>query len=554
MFTKGSIKYVRVFFSCVLSLCLIVVSFAGSVGSVDVQGFEQYDSLQDPLQVLFIGSSYFNYNHLPDIFSELCVSADKSVFVDGVIHNGWYLENHVNSPQTQEKIAQRSWDVVVLQGVGTNCAYPDHFTDHPLLPALESLAESIWESNADAKILYAMPWAFEDGMTWYQDWTDDFVRMQDKIFSNTLNVSSEIGCCVAPVGWAWKQVLVDYDFPLHFLHMSDWNHPTMRGSYLMGAVIFSSIFVESCVGLEFFSGLNVSEARYFQQVASDVVLQNLSLWNLFSDEWVYVDDDNVAGPHLGSLEYPFCCISDGLAACEVGGSVFVFEGVYAENLLIEKSVSLVGQDSAEVFVDGGGGSSCVMVNASDVVFSDLSFCNTSWGGLYALYWCDGLVVSNCCFCDVGIGITVGYLWNVSVSDCVFENNSVGVVCVDVCDACFEGNVFYNNMFGLWFSDLVEGSSSVVLGNVFKRNECGLFIAEVPKNVLRILGNDFLESLISHADFFNARCVWKNNFWDDKHSLSPFYVVKGKIGLPWYPRNPLPWFGVDWNPSSEPNCL
>lgn len=529
-------------------------SFVGQATLLEVDHAFKQGVLEDPLEVLFIGSSYFNYNHLPELFSELCVSADKSVFVDGVIHNGWYLENHVNSAETQQKIAQRPWDVVVLQGVGTNCAYPDHFTDHPLLPALESLCESIWQANSDAKILYAMPWAFEDGMSWYQNWTDDFVAMQEKIFSNTLNVSSEVGCCIAPVGWAWKDVLIDYDFPLHFLHMSDWNHPSLRGSYLMGAVIFSSIFVESCVGLDFVSGLNVSEALYFQQVASDVVLQNLSLWNLFSDEWVYVDDDNVQGPHLGSLEFPFCCISDGIAACEIGGSVFVFEGVYAETVVIEKSLSLVGESSDLVVIDACNESDCIVVNASDVCVSDVSFCNSSWGALSAQGSCDGLVVSGCVCVDVGIGIGISHCVGVSVSGCVFEDNYIGVVCESVESVEILDNVFCNNSDAVRLYSLGDSLDSSVSSNVFVDNEHALFVFNSFENVLHVVGNDFVNSSVVHASFLNVRCVWDNNFWDDKASFSPFYVLRGEMVLSWFGLFKVPWFAVDWNPSSEPNCL
>jgi|GEM_PF-1202975 len=512
-------------------VCLLVFGSFSFVG-VSVSGLVSVNQGvdEDPLEVLFIGSSYFNYNHLPDLFSELCVSADKPVFVDGVIHNGWYLENHVNSAETQEKIAQRSWDVVVLQGVGTNCAYPDHFTDHPLLPALESLCGSIWQANADAKILYCMPWAFEDGMTWYQNWTDDFVAMQDKIFSNTLNVSSEVGCCIAPVGWAWKQVLVDYDFPLHFLHMSDWNHPSVRGSYLMGAVIFSSIFVKSCVGLDFVSDLNVSEARYFQQVASDVVLQNLSLWNLFSDEWVYVDDDNVQGPHLGSLEYPFCCIADGIAACERGGTVFVYGGLYDGGIVVEKPLSLVGEGAEVVCIDGHGIGDALCISSSDVSFKGFCVCNVTGSALFCEGNCDGLVVSDCVFESCAIASLLSGCTDVLLKDNVFSSATFGL-CLDGVDGCVvEGNVFCENSFGCVVND-----SFGPLG-------------------ICVSGNDFLSNGGMHASFSDAKCVWEHNFWDDDVLCSPWYVIKGKRSAPFFFECFFVWFQLDRCPSSQPNCV
>jgi len=55
----------------------------------------------------------------------------------------------------------------------------------------------------DTKIIYCLPWAYEDGMTWYEDWTDTYADMQDKIYNNTILFSNEIGFLIAPVGWAW---------------------------------------------------------------------------------------------------------------------------------------------------------------------------------------------------------------------------------------------------------------------------------------------------------------------------------------------------------------
>ncbi|MCK5838652.1 MAG: T9SS type A sorting domain-containing protein, partial [Bacteroidales bacterium] len=128
--------------------------------------------------------------------------------------------------------------------------------------------------------VFCLPWAFEDGMTWYQNWTDTYEDMQIHIYNNTLQYSEEIGFEIAPVGWAWYAVLEEYNYPLHYLHMSDWNHPSLKGSYLMACVIYSTVFQESTVGNPYHSGIPEVEATYFQTVASDTVLTNLERWNI----------------------------------------------------------------------------------------------------------------------------------------------------------------------------------------------------------------------------------------------------------------------------------
>ena len=239
----------------------------------------------DPLKILFIGSSYFNFNDLPGLFDRLVEGSGKDVFVDHIGRNGMYLDDHASDPDTESKIFEQDWDYIVLQGVGTNTAYPDYFTDHPLHPALLVLQDKIFENNELTHMMYCLPWAFEDGMTWYQDWTDTYEDMQIKIFETTVNYSNDVGFQIAPVGWAWYNVLEEKEYPLHYLHLADWNHPSGKGSYLMACVIYSSIFIEGIVDNSFHGGLAEDEAIYFQNIASDIVLENLSIWNL-------IDTDN----------------------------------------------------------------------------------------------------------------------------------------------------------------------------------------------------------------------------------------------------------------------
>jgi hypothetical protein len=234
----------------------------------------------DPCKILFIGSSYFNFNDLPNIFENLGISSRKEIYVDNHGRNGLYLDDHASSSETELKINEKDWDYVILQGVGTNTAYPDHFNAHPLYPALVTLKNKIHQNCNTTKIIFCMPWAFEDGMTWYQDWSDTYEDMQLKIFENTINYSKEIGFSIAPVGWAWYYVLDELDYPLHYLHMSDWNHPSIKGSYLMACVIYSTIFIENITDNPYYGGLDEDEAIYFQNIASHTVLDNLNLWNI----------------------------------------------------------------------------------------------------------------------------------------------------------------------------------------------------------------------------------------------------------------------------------
>lgn len=181
---------------------------------------------------------------------------------------------------TETKINERNWDYVILQGVGSLMAYPDYYTHHPVYPALLSLKNKIHTNCASTQIVFCLPWAYEDGMTWVEGWTDTYEDMQIIIYNKTIEYSNSIGFTIAPVGWAWYKVLDDKNYPLHYLHMSDWNHPSLKGSYLMACVIYSTIFQESTDNISYYSDLSSDDAKYFQSIGSNTVLDDIDLWNI----------------------------------------------------------------------------------------------------------------------------------------------------------------------------------------------------------------------------------------------------------------------------------
>jgi len=257
----------------------------------------QPNNARDPYKVLFIGSSYFNNNNLPDLFENLVTCSENEVIIDQAITNGLYLADHAGSPSTAAKIAEQNWDYVILQGVGSLMAYPEYYTHHPVYPALVTLRDMIYENCPTSRIIFCLPWAYEDGMTWMPGWTDTYVDMQVHIYNNTLQYSDEIGFEISPVGWAWKTVLEETDFPLHYLHMSDWNHPSLRGSYLMACVVFSTVYLQSTAGFNFSADLPQEEVTHFQSVASYTVLDSLELWNIVTTG---IEDQDIPASNIFS--------------------------------------------------------------------------------------------------------------------------------------------------------------------------------------------------------------------------------------------------------------
>ncbi len=417
-----------VFFLFIMSLFLPTLNGDKSIQE-NLIHVDELLFLNDTCKILFIGSSYFNFNSLPVLFEYLALSFGKDVYIDHHGQNGLYLDDHAYRSDTESKINEQDWDYIILQGVGTNTAYPDYFTNHPVYPALEILRDKIYQNCESTKMVYCMPWAFEDGMTWYQDWTDTYGDMQDKIYDTTLNYSNDIGFMIAPVGWAWYTVLEEQGYPLHYLHLSDWNHPSIKGSYLMACVIFSTIFLESSAGLSYHGGLLEEEAIYFQTIASNTVLDNLNLWNICEKPVIYVDDGNNDGPWDGTSENPYLTIQEGINAAKVSDIVFVCDGVYYENIVINKTISIIGENKNKTIIDGCGKDDVVSIISDRVEFTGFTIQHSISELENGLWWKAGIRILGS---------------NVVIDGNIIQDNQMGIFAKQTESLTIRNNLFFND--------------------------------------------------------------------------------------------------------------
>lgn len=238
------------------------------------------------IKVLFIGNSYFGYNELPIMFQTLAAAGSKTVQVGEEIVGGTRLDYHAEALETELAINSDDWNYVICIGASPPVAYPeDHqyifppYTYHPVVPSMITLKEKIEANCPTTHTVFCMPWAYESGNTWIEGYDDDYFDMQLLIYQNTNVFSDEVPFITAPVGWAWNRVLSEVS-QLHYLHNPDESHPSVRGSYLMACVIYATFFRESPEGIEYYAGVPRIEAEYFQEVAADIVLDDLKLWNM----------------------------------------------------------------------------------------------------------------------------------------------------------------------------------------------------------------------------------------------------------------------------------
>jgi len=141
-------------------------------------------------------------------------------------------------------------------------------------------------------------------------------------------------------------------------------------------------------------------------------------------------------------------IQDAIDNATEGNIIYVYNGIYNENIVIDKSISLVGEDKSSTVIDGN--------NIEDVILVDISSYQANITGFTIQnsgneIYCSGVdidtdrvIISNNIIMGCLIGVEMDF-WchNCTISDNIFRNNFYGVKVYSVFP---NFNLIYHNNF------------------------------------------------------------------------------------------------------------
>lgn len=198
---------------------------------------------------------------------------------------------------------------------------------------------------------------------------------------------------------------------------------------------------------------------------------------------IYVDDD-------GGADYTK--IQDAINAASENDTIYVYSGIYNENIVIGKNIKLIGAGIGSATINGNGAHT-IKINQNNVQISNFTITNTG-----ETYYC--LYLNN-------------------VRDCLIKDNVVkyganGLYILESEDNTIEENIIENNNVGVYLSNSY--------GNIIKRNNIqnnvmnGVFITSTSSGNI-IYQNDFADNYDSNGRDDGSN-YWdynfKGNYWDD----------------------------------------
>jgi parallel beta-helix repeat protein len=164
----------------------------------------------------------------------------------------------------------------------------------------------------------------------------------------------------------------------------------------------------------------------------------------------------------------FLSIQEAIDSVMENDTIFVSKGVYFENIIIEKSIELIGEDKNTTIINGDGFGNVVNISADNVKISGFTIMN---GGAMS-----GI--------EPDAGIQIGSSYNV-ITDCnISSNKNYGLYLYgnpDTINNTIEYNTFFNNKYGI-YTYYVE-KNNISSNNFIKNSEYGIYFGSVSHNNL-----------------------------------------------------------------------
>jgi len=272
-------------------------------------------------------------------------------------------------------------------------------------------------------------------------------------------------------------------------------------------------------------------------------------------------------------------IQDAINVASDGDTVFVYVGTYFENLILDKSLTLFGENKNETTIDGGLHGNVIYISTNRVTVTGFTITN---GGLghFAGIWLENAkfnkIVENIILDNHYWGICLNGSSLNSISGNYVSKNDLGVEAGGDPQKPSNGNTFKDNIFSsneyigigfgwskrnLIYRNIILNSSrgvsfwhnnfNIIYNNVFTSNNLGLEL-EFSKHNL-ILFNNFMNNQ-QDADFLIDNLIQNNrylgNYWNEPLS-NPYIIHGGLLALNRHFDNPFKWVQIDWYPALKP---
>jgi len=185
---------------------------------------------------------------------------------------------------------------------------------------------------------------------------------------------------------------------------------------------------------------------------------------------VYVDDDFDSSTNGWQITH-FDMIQDGINAAAEHGEIYVYNGVYYENILINKSINLIGENKDTTIIDGNGSGNIINISDDEVNVTGFTICfsgnSQSNSGIYVTSNFNTIILNNIENNKNGILIKSSSHNNVTNNNITYNKYCGIQIDHSNFNDIYENDVSDNQGYGFL---LMYSSDNVISANTIKYND------------------------------------------------------------------------------------
>ncbi|KYK23206.1 hypothetical protein AYK21_02930 [Thermoplasmatales archaeon SG8-52-2] len=280
-------------------------------------------------------------------------------------------------------------------------------------------------------------------------------------------------------------------------------------------------------------------------------------------------------------------IQDAIENASNGDTVYVLNGIYIENIVVDKSIQLNGEDKNSTVIDGNSNDFVITIrkdwvnisgftiqnsgnefdNAGINIYSDYNTIHNNniilneENGLHVLNSNFNIISNNEIINIIGRGIKLSSSNNNTIKDNIISSpNFTGIELINSGDNKILNNIILNNQWGIVIVESYFNNNNTIKYNVISKNKYGICIVNSRNNNIEF--NNIYYNFIGielHIAF--KIFIRKNNFFLNNRQIYLFSGSDCIFDLNYWNRpRILPkmiWnylsFGpkFDWHPAKEP---
>lgn len=245
-----------------------------------------------------------------------------------------------------------------------------------------------------------------------------------------------------------------------------------------------------------------------------------------------------ATPSIIVVPDDYLTIQEAINHADGGDVVYVKAGTYFEHEVVNRTLTLSGENKSTTVIDGMGTGTVVYVNASNVRIENFAITNsglTTYDSGISLFYSNNSAVSGNIITNNGYGIYANFSYSSAIRENTVRENGVGMRIVLSGGNNISGNTIFHNGLGIDLANYPPYAPSQFSNNTVSRNKIenntsdgihARMIVNASFIENDIIGNgygvDLLYSsslIFYHNDFINNTIQVKtqqgvNNVWDD----------------------------------------